>query len=683
MKMRPSTDRARMIALAVSLALAFALPSYSAEPTSADRIMAEQEFRRGVQAYYRGAFNDAVMVFEKALSLIPGEPRILDWLGKAYYRTGVESAALQQWQFASDAGFGGILLKNRMEVVRERRVARGPFDPSSRYVESTQIASKGPNGPLFRQPVSVAALGDGTFWVCAYGSNEIVRMDVNGVIVKRSRGPAAGFDRPLDLVRLGDGRMLVTEMAADRVSVLSEDGTWLSSFGKKGRGPGEFVGPQYLARDDWGNVYVTDFGNARVVVFAPDGSPLHAFGSKSPFFSGFKAPGGIAVIGERVYVADMVTGALHVFDRSGNFQETLLPEGTIRQSESLRAWKGGLLVALPTRVAFVDVSTGASYEIASLGKAPGRITGVVPDANGNLVMTDYKGGFVQLATPMGELVGGLFAQIERVRADAFPRVQLELRVEDRAGKPIVGLKGHNFLVTEGGRPVSDVRFEGAGYLDDSCDVTILIERSPAADRRAADMRAAVAAIAKAMDGRGTLRLVSAGSIPAQEGSGPPDTGAWDALRPKTPASSAWAFDLALRLAVNDLVNASRKRAVIFLSSGEVGERGFAKYALNDLSAYMKNNGVVFSVVSLVNQGIADEYSYLAESTGGKGWYVWRNEGLAQAVREILSAPNGSYLLSYTSTMPTDFGKRYLPVETEVYLMSRSGRDETGYYAPLE
>ncbi len=681
--MKSSFAFARRVALCALFAVSLAHSSVAAEPTSADRILAEQEFRRGVQAYYRGAFNDAVMVFEKALSLIPGEPRILDWLGKAYYRTGVESAALQQWQFASGAGFGGILLKNRMEVVRERRIAREPFDSSSRFVEATQISSKGPNGPLFRQPVSAAALPDGTFWICAYGSNEIVRMDVNGVIVGRSRGPTAGFDRPLDLVRLGNGTMLVTEMAADRVSVLSEDGTWLSSFGKKGRGLGEFVGPQYAARDDSGNIYVTDFGNARVVVFGPDGAPLHAFGAKSPFFPGFVAPGGIAVIGERVFVADMVTGALHTFDRSGNFEETLLPEGTIRQSEALRVWRDGLLVALPTRVAYVDPNTGASYEIASFGKAPSRITGVVPDVNGNLVMTDYKGGFVQLATPMGELVGGLFTQIERVRADSFPRVQLELRVEDRGGNPIVGLKGHNFLVTEGGRPVSDMRLEGAGYLDDSCDVTIILERSPAADRRAADVRAAVSAIAKAMDGRGTLRLVSAGAIPAQEGSGSPETGSWEALRPKTPASSAWAFDLALRLAVNDLVNASRRRAVIFLSSGDVGERGFTKYALNDLAAYMKNNGVAFSVVSLVNAAIADEYAYLAESTGGKGWYVWRNEGLAQAVKEIIASPNGSYLLSYTSALPTDFGKRYLSVETEVYLMTRSGRDETGYYAPLE
>jgi hypothetical protein len=34
-------------------------------------------------------------------------------------------------------------------------------------------------------------------------------------------------------------------------------------------------------------------------------------------------------------------------------------------------------------------------------------------------------------------------------------------------------------------------------------------------------------------------------------------------------------------------------------------------------------------------------------------------------------------------MYTDYGRAYLPLEVEVYLMERSGRDSTGYFAPLE
>lgn len=661
----------------------FALVSVPAQPTKADEAMAGDEFRRGLQSYYRGAFNDAVMLFEKALSYVPGAPLILDWLGKAYYRTGVEGAALQQWQFAQDAGYGGDLLRTRMEIVRERRTIRPDFDESARFVEAALIEPKTETGNLFRQPVSVVALADGSFWVTAYGSNEIVHFDVNGVVLGKTRGPLSGFDRPFDLIRLADGRMLVTEVAADRVSVLAPDGTWISSFGKKGRGNGEFVGPQFLAVDSSSNIFVTDYGNARVAVFNPDGEPLFTFGRKDARFPGFTAPGGIAILDDRVYVADTVKGSLHIFDTAGNYTETLLPEGSLLQGESIRVWNGYLLVSVLNRVVMIDPQTGASFDAAKLGNAPVRITGAVPDANGNLILADYRGNAVQIVSRINDLVGGMFVQIERVHSDKFPLVTLEVRVEDRNRNPVVGLKAHNFLVTEEKRPAAEMKLAGAAYLDDACDITVLVDRSPGSDKYLPEIRSAIAEIAAAMKGQGTLRIVSAGSVPVQEGAGAPDTGNYGALRLKSAVSGAWAFDLGLRLSVNDLVNAARKRAVVYLSTGAVSDAGFKRYGLNDLAAYMNNNGVIFSTIYLNRTGSPGEYAYLSANTGGKSYYVFRNEGLAPVVSDILAEPNGSYILTYTSVLPTDFGRAYLPVEVETYLMNRSGRDETGYFAPLE
>lgn len=681
--------RARRFALSlfsIALALCSAAPAVAQTASSAsaaDRALAGDEFRRGVQAYYRRAFNDSILVFEKALSYLPGEPLILDWLGKAYFRSGSEGSALQQWQFAMDAGYGAELLKTRVETVRERRMVRPAFGEDSRYVEAAQISSSTITGEIFRQPVSVAALDDGTFWMSAYGSNELVRFDVNGQVVGRTRGPLTGFDRPFDLVRAGGNRLFVTEVGADRVSILDLDGKYVSSFGEKGRGNGQFVGPQYVAFDSVGNIYVTDYGNARVVVFDPSFAPLFTFGKKSGSFPGFKAPGGIAVYDDVVYVADTVTGAIHEFDTAGNYTGELLPEGSIVQSESLRAWDGYLLVPALNAVYAVDPHSGATFDVARLGNAPVRITSAVCDINGNLLLADYKGNVVQIASRMSELVGGLFVQIDRVVSDAFPLVTLELRVEDRNRNPVVGLKESNFLVTEEKRPVNDAKLAGSGWLDSSCDITVVVDRSAVSDSYKAEIRQAISEIARAMNGKGTLRLVSAGAIPVQEGAGSPETGHWDALAFKASASRNWAFDLAVRLAANDLVNASKKRALVFLSTGEVGEAGFRKYGLNDLASYLNNNGIIFSNVYLTRNAAPGEYEYLARSTGGHSYYVFRNEGLAPVVSDVISAANGTYVLTYTSTMPTDFGRSYLPVEVETYLMNRSGRDETGYFAPLQ
>ena len=82
----------------------------SGEVRTAEEGFAAQEFRRGVQAFYRGSFNDAVMEFEKSLSYLPEDNLILDWLGKAYYRSGMEGVALQSWNRAASTGYGGVLL---------------------------------------------------------------------------------------------------------------------------------------------------------------------------------------------------------------------------------------------------------------------------------------------------------------------------------------------------------------------------------------------------------------------------------------------------------------------------------------------------------------------------------------------------------------------------------------------
>jgi hypothetical protein len=80
---------------------------------------------------------------------------------------------------------------------------------------------------------------------------------------------------------------------------------------------------------------------------------------------------------------------------------------------------------------------------------------------------------------------------------------------------------------------------------------------------------------------------------------------------------------------------------------------------------------------------AEELRYLCEQTGGRALSLYRPEGIAPVLRSLSGTPSGSYTLSYRSQLPTDFGRAYLPIEAEVYLLERSGRDQTGYFPPLE
>lgn len=657
---------------------------YSGNVRTSEEGFAAQEFRRGVQSYYRGTFNDAVMQFEKALGYMPNDSLILEWLGKSYYHSGMEGTAVKSWSKAVQNGYGGLLLKNKIEIVQDRRTGAFRSDFNARYTEAGAFSGSYGEGMVFSGPVSVLPENDGTVWVLAYGSNELVKLNINGTVVSRVTGPMNGFDRPMDLIRLEDGTMLVTESAGNRLCVLDKKGKFIKYIGKKGRAVGNLVGPQYAAQDSRQNIYVSDYGNRRIAVFDRDGKGLFCFGAARDDFAGLKGPTGIAVAGENVYVADNIFGGIYEFDLAGNFQRILVPEKTFQHPESIRVWNDYLVVCDSNRVFSVDSGSGSVFENISAGNAPARLTCAVPDVNGNVVVSDVISNEVYVMSKMQELVGGLFVQIEKVNASKFPEVFVDVRVENRYRSAVVGLGENNFYITEQKRPVNKLKYLGSSSYSQFSDITLLIDRSRRSSEFGEQINAAVREIAASMKNRGTLKIVSASKIPALEYSGKP-SGAlkFDVAALKNPVSDEIPLDLALRLAANDLVNAEHKRAVVIISAGKVSLNAFEKYSLSETAAFLNNNHISVASVLLTQNACDEELDYIVSNTPGKEYYIFRPEGLSGIVGDLVDIPSGLYTFSYTSVLSTNFGEKYLPVEVEAYLLNRSGRDECGYFAPLQ
>lgn len=657
---------------------------YSGNVRTSEEGFAAQEFRRGVQSYYRGTFNDAVMQFEKALGYMPDDSLILEWLGKSYYHSGMEGTAVKSWSKAVQNGYGGLLLKNKIEIVQDRRTGAFRSDFNARYTEAGAFSGSYGEGMVFSGPVSVLPENDGTVWVLAYGSNELVKLNINGTVVSRVTGPMNGFDRPMDLIRLEDGTMLVTESAGNRLCVLDKKGKFIKYIGKKGRAVGNLVGPQYAAQDSRQNIYVSDYGNRRIAVFDRDGKGLFCFGAARDDFAGLKGPTGIAVAGENVYVADNIFGGIYEFDLAGNFQRVLVPEKIFQHPESIRVWNDYLVVCDSNRVFSVDSGSGSVFENISAGNAPARLTCAVPDVNGNVVVSDVISNEVYVMSKMQELVGGLFVQIEKVNASKFPEVFVDVRVENRYRSAVVGLGENNFYITEQKRPVNKLKYLGSSSYSQFSDITLLIDRSRRSSEFGEQINAAVREIAASMKNRGTLKIVSASKIPALEYSGKP-SGAlkFDVAALKNPVSDEIPLDLALRLAANDLVNAEHKRAVVIISAGKVSLNAFEKYSLSETAAFLNNNHISVASVLLSQNACDEELDYIVSNTPGKEYYIFRPEGLSGIVGDLVDIPSGLYTFSYTSVLSTNFGEKYLPVEVEAYLLNRSGRDECGYFAPLQ
>lgn len=101
---------------------------------------------------------------------------------------------------------------------------------------------------------------------CAVGLTEDLRMGEDDGPAAYVFGSIVSFD--IDEA----GNIYLLDMLSHKVSVFSHSGQWIRSFGRRGRGPGEFERP-YRIKLSRNSVYVYDQGLGRLVRFTRDGRP--------------------------------------------------------------------------------------------------------------------------------------------------------------------------------------------------------------------------------------------------------------------------------------------------------------------------------------------------------------------------------------------------------------------------
>lgn len=71
-----------------------------------------------------------------------------------------------------------------------------------------------------------------------------------------------------------EGRVFVLDAHANEIQVFDAAGSFLTRFGRRGAGPGEFRNPAGLTRTPGANIMVVDYGNGRYVTFDAAGNPI-------------------------------------------------------------------------------------------------------------------------------------------------------------------------------------------------------------------------------------------------------------------------------------------------------------------------------------------------------------------------------------------------------------------------
>jgi len=637
-------------------------------------VEAAELFRTGVRTFHRGSFQSAILSFERSLTVKPEDNLVLDWLAMANYHAGYVDAAVRTWRDLTKTDYDTAAIKNRIQYATFRFGLGAEVAGPPKWVLAYEIPSQRGEVNAFRRPVSVRARRDGSLAAVSLAGNQLAILDVNGNVVEILRGGLVGFDRPFDVLELSEG-YLVSEFGGRRIVQWAANGQRKTEFGRTPQAP-RLLGPQFLAQDSKGYVYVTDWGTDRVHKYAADGTFVLTFGSP------LEEPTGVAISGGEVYVAERKAGRISVFDESGNPLRTL-GEGQLTAPEGLEFWDDEtLLVADTKRLMAGKIGSDTWVEWGDLGALGRRLTSVAVDAGGAIYVSDMDADRIFVLTRQPNLIVGNNVWIGRVSSDQYPAVTLEVSVTDRYGRPLTGLKKANFLLYEASVPVVSYQLARTPVDPADLDVVVVVEQSAGMADNLEALRTSVLGLYDELAGSSRLSFV-AGDVPTVVApAGMSRLRSAEAVVTSSP-SARWRLDTALRVAINELSPSWGRKAVVYLTTGGIGNRAFEATSLSECAAALSNNSVSFTVVSIGEGRLADELPYLTRATGGSVIGSSSPRGVSGLAKELAATANPVYLLSYRSTTFPDYGRRYLPVRVEVVLPGTTGGDVSGYFAPVE
>ena len=658
-----------------------------------DRALADDHFRLGVNAFHSGFYNKAYLSFETAISIKPEIQLYSYWLAEAYYRNGYNSAATKIWQQLIEQGYEVDLLTSRVEQTR-RMLAPMPSLQNQNFTLSMEIFGKRDGVYHFAGPVAIAPDRKGGIWISSYLTGELQYYNANAQMLFNYKNGVLPYNRIFDFFVFGENEFYASEMGADRILHFNNSFLNPTTFGTKGRKENQFNGPQFIAIDSSGYLYISDVGNSRVAKYTKEGSEILTFGGATKNFVGLRMPTGIACINDMVFVADRRDKVIYIFDQSGNYLgETgrglfLAPEGisVISPKE--------LLVADTSRVVLFDLELESIHLISDFSGLAKKVVNAKVDLNGNIVASDFTKNSIYYLTDKSLIYSGLYVQVEAITATNFPKVVVDFSVKDSLGRPFCGLDKNNFLLVENKAMVSNPTLRYADVESNEVSVAILMDRSKAVLSSRKQVEEAMQAVFSQLVKGDQFYLISEDEQPIlqdqiylQSKKDIPKIEDFLAsiFDPKTPADENGRFDLALRESVNRLLPHRGKKAVIYLSDGELDKDDFLDYNLIRLENYLCNNQINFYFVQMVpTKGSGyNELDYLVRKSGGETFSIFSPMGIRPLISSLRDSRNGRYVVEYTSKTPDNYGRDYIDLCIEVNHFNRTGRVLCGYFSPLD
>ena len=228
--------------------------------------------------------------------------------------------------YITDTNLGNVIIfdmnKQKVTLLGEKEMMRG--------------------GP-FLAPVGITLDGNGNIYISDPKRNRVYSFTKD----EKPR-VAIGNDKSLNWpvgMAVDDalGRLYVVNGRNHNIAVFDLEGNYLTSFGQRGTGNGEFNFPTDLDVDSKGNIVVADSMNARVQILDHEGRFIRKFGHRGDRPEDFKIIKGIAVSREdNIYIVDSAAEKILVFNNEGEPLTSI--GGTAAVVETMRLSPGGFLI---------------------------------------------------------------------------------------------------------------------------------------------------------------------------------------------------------------------------------------------------------------------------------------------------------------------------------------------------
>lgn len=176
----------------------------------------------------------------------------------------------------------------------------------------------------FGRPIGIAVDARDRLWLADADHARVISLDADGSLAAVYAINPAADGRPADLTDIamspGGGTAWIVDNDNHRIIRLDIETGDQTAFGRYGESLGNFNHPFMIATNDQGQPLVTDVINGRVAMHFADGRPARSISTYGIVPGELYRPKGVAVDSLRqIWVSDSVTRVIHVFNTNGGF----------------------------------------------------------------------------------------------------------------------------------------------------------------------------------------------------------------------------------------------------------------------------------------------------------------------------------------------------------------------------